>query len=455
MKNLLLATLLTFFLGSTNKIVAQFVVSVNVVDCSSPAVCDGSAAIDSTNTLPLTTIAWYMNGVLLQNGGTSISNLCPGNYSLIAMGGGLTLTSPFTIGVSTPNPCASLGMYVTETMASSQNVCDGSLTVNAYGGTPPYAYQMPNMPMTGGPTFNNLCIGTYNLTVVDANGCTLSQAANVYYDTTSTSPCAGFSPTVTVTDCSAPGACDGAIAISCGTCAPFTVLWSQGSTTNSIFNLCEGYYDAVVTDNNGCTFNTSQFVAYNGSGNIDSINVIGNLATGGLISGTLMSSWVYNCDIDMSMLDTAYMVSASFGNNPANQDSLYTVWYLADTTGAFTYINYAFYAPFNSGTYNLVLQVYCPIKSNPIYYNIITQLNLQSAGLTTNTATSLLLSPNPVQDLLNITGNVTGAYQIYNAAGQCLQSGTVNKQLDVRQLANGNYFLHLNGQVLPFVKMHQ
>ena len=154
------------------------------------------------------------------------------------------------------------------------------------------------------------------------------------------------------------------------------------------------------------------------------------------------------------MLDTAYMVSATFGNNPANQDSLYTVWYLTDTTGAFTYINYAFYAPFATGTYNLVLQVYCPIKSTPLYYNIITQFDVQSAGMGSAAPVALTLSPNPVQDILTIQGAYSGSYTIYNMAGQCLQNGQFNKQIDLRQLANGTYLLHLDGQVLPFIKMH-
>jgi hypothetical protein len=455
MKQILPILMLALSFLSFNNARAQFVVNVIAVDCSGPGVCDGYAMIDSSNTINFTSVLWYMNGNLIQNGGNAIYNLCAGTYSVNAMGGGLTLTSPFTIGTGTTNPCAGLGMNISETMASSQNVCDGSITVSVYGGTAPYTYQMNGAPMTGLPSFNNLCVGTYNLFVTDANGCTVSQAANIFYDTTTTNPCAGFYPSVTVTDCSAPGACDGAIDISCATCAPFYVVWSQGSTTYGINNLCEGYYDAVVTDANGCSFSTSQFVGYNGGGNIDSINVVGTLATGGNITGTLISNWIYNCDIDMSMLDTAYMVSATFGNNPANQDSLYTVWYMADTTGAFTYINCAFYAPFAVGTYNLVLQVYCPIKSTPIYYNIITQFNVQSAGLGSNAPVALSLSPNPVQDVLSVQGLENATYAIYNQAGQVLQAGDFNTQINVRNLANGSYFVQLNGQMLPFIKMHQ
>lgn len=447
--------MLTLSFFSLNNAYSQFVFTVNVVDCSGPAICDGSASIDSTNTLNFSSITWYMNGTIIQNGGTSINNLCPGNYSVNAMGGGLVLTSPFTIGTSTPNPCASLGMYFTTTIASSQNACDGSITVNAYGGTAPYTYQMPNTPQTGGPVFNNLCIGTYNITVTDANGCTVSQAETIIYDTTTTNPCAGFSPMITVTDCSAPGACDGAAVVSCTTCAPFFVSWSQGSTTYGINNLCEGYYAATIQDTNNCSVTITEFVGYNGSGNIDSINVIGTLATGSNITGTLTSGWVYNCDIEMSMLDTAYMVSATFGNNPANQDSLYTVWYLADTTGAFTYINYTYYVPNALGVYNLVLQVYCPIKSTPIYYNIIAQFDVLTAGISSNKPMSLVLSPNPVKEVLTIQGMNSGAYAIYNQAGQVLQAGNFNAQINVSNLANGSYFLQINGQMLPFIKMHQ
>ena len=371
MKHFLPILFLALSLIQSKHASAQFVVSVVTQDCSGPSVCDGYALIDSSNTVNFTSVLWYMNGTLLQNGGNAIFNLCPGNYTVSATGFGVTLTSPFTIGTTSPNPCA------------------------------------------------------------------------------------GFYPTVTVTDCSAPAACDGAITISCTTCAPFSVLWSQGSTTYTINNLCEGTYAAIVTDSNGCTFNTTQFVGFNGGGNIDSINVIGNLSTGANITGTLISSWIYNCDIEMSMLDTAYMVSATFGNNPSNQDSLYTVWYLADTTGAYTYINYAFYAPFATGTYNLVLQVYCPIKSTPFYYNIITQFDVQSAGLGSAAPVALTLSPNPVQDILSIQGINSGKYKIFNAAGQCIQSGHFNNQIEVSQLTNGTYFLNIGTVVLPFIKLHQ
>jgi hypothetical protein len=454
MKVFLPIFLLCLSLMASNQAKAQFVLNVIVVNTSSPSSCDGSASLDSNN-INFTTISWYMNGALIQNGGTTIYNLCPGSYSVNAMGGGMVVTSPFTINAGTVNPCAGLGVSLSSTPTSSQTACDGSLTASVYGGSAPYTYAWNNGGISTTQNATNLCVGTYSLTVTDASGCSTSGTGTVFYDTTTINPCAGFTPVVTVTDCSAPGACDGAVSISCSTCAPFWVAWSQGSSTFSITNLCEGTYAAVATDANGCTFSTSQFVGYNTSGNIDSINVVGTLATGANITGTLTSGWIYNCNVDMSMLDTAYMVSATFGNNPANQDSLYTVWYLSDTTGAFTYINYTYYVPNAIGIYNLVLSVYCPIKSTPIYYQIISQFDVLTAGIDLKNPLSLTLVPNPVQDQVSISGLDNGQFTIFNQAGQVLLAGEFSKLIDVRKLANGTYFLKVNGQVLPFIKTAQ
>ncbi len=40
---------------------------------------------------------------------------------------------------------------------------------------------------------------------------------------------------------------------------PYTYLWSNGATTESIANLAEGTYSCIVTDANGCTLETPAF----------------------------------------------------------------------------------------------------------------------------------------------------------------------------------------------------
>jgi hypothetical protein len=142
------------------------------------------------------------------------------------------------------------------------------------------------------------------------------------------------------------------------------------------------------------------------------------------------------------------MVSASFGNSMFTQDSLYTTWYLVDTNGNSMYVNYTFSVPFGTtGLYNLILQLYCPIKSQPVYYNIISVLNLAEAGVDNNNFTQMNVYPNPVQTVLNI-GNVTTTfdYTLTNMAGKIILSGQLsetNATIDMTTVTNGTYIVQL------------
>ena len=89
------------------------------------------------------------------------------------------------------------------------------------------------------------------LTVYNSNGCTdtvynyvvvqNAVGCNLYASSTSTS-----------SSCSL---CNGTLtAITTGGTAPFTFLWGNGATTQTITGLCSGYYDLTVSDAMGCTF---------------------------------------------------------------------------------------------------------------------------------------------------------------------------------------------------------
>jgi subtilisin-like proprotein convertase family protein len=55
------------------------------------------------------------------------------------------------------------------TNPTCSNLCNGSAVVDVTGGTAPYTYSWSNGGVTA--TIPNLCVGTYNVTVTDANGC--------------------------------------------------------------------------------------------------------------------------------------------------------------------------------------------------------------------------------------------------------------------------------------------
>lgn len=130
---------------------------------------------------------------------------------------------------------------------------NGSIDVTATGGTPPYTYAWN----TGATTqdISGLNPGSYNVVVTDANGCSVT--SNIF---TVSGPTAPISATITPTDADCFGASTGQISLISGGGTPtYTYLWSNGSTSQNLFNVPAGDYSVTVTDANSCkqVFTTS------------------------------------------------------------------------------------------------------------------------------------------------------------------------------------------------------
>ncbi|MCB0641344.1 MAG: PKD domain-containing protein, partial [Phaeodactylibacter sp.] len=108
----------------------------------------------------------------------------------------------------------------------------------------PYTYAWSNGQ--SGPMITGLTIGTYTVTVTDANGCTTSAGFIVEQP---------FLLEVTIitqgTTCLPSGVTAGASAS--GGVGPYSYQWNTGAMTNVISNLGAGTYIVQVTDANGCT----------------------------------------------------------------------------------------------------------------------------------------------------------------------------------------------------------
>ena len=96
-----------------------------------------------------------------------------------------------------------------------------------------------------GDTLSSLCVGIYAVTMEDAVGC-------MQTDTITINSPANFTATTSATQ-SVCGQCNGtAIVQVSGGVGPFTFLWNNGLTNDTIINLCPGNYAVTITDAGGC-----------------------------------------------------------------------------------------------------------------------------------------------------------------------------------------------------------
>lgn len=154
---------------------------------------------------------------------------------------------------------------------------DGFIAVLVAQGAGPFTYQWSSGSTSASAA--SLPAGVYTLTVTDANNC-----PSLFTDTiTEPDP---FVITAAVTSASCNVA-NGVISISSvGGSSPYTYLWSTGAASSVVSGLPAGSYVVTLSDNIGCTYDSSFTIINTGTPEI-SIVAIDSVSCFGLTDGSI------------------------------------------------------------------------------------------------------------------------------------------------------------------------
>jgi gliding motility-associated-like protein len=218
------------------------------------------------------------------NGTGNFSNLAPGNYTVtVTDNAGCQVTGNFTI---VPGPaCCTLTGTANDALCNAQS--SGSGTANPANGVAPYTYQWD--AGTGNQTTqtaNNLPAGNYSVTITDNVGCTATTSVTVNEPTALSSSQVPTNPTCF-------GVCDGQIVIAAptGGTPPYQYNLNGGTFGGSgtFGGLCDGTYNLIVQDANGCQFPISNVVLTEPT-DVTLVEVSTTPATCGALNGDLTVS---------------------------------------------------------------------------------------------------------------------------------------------------------------------
>lgn len=197
---------------------------------------------------------------------TGTLSYCPGSSTTLSTG--IYSSYLWSTGATTQYTTATIANNPVTVTVTDVSGCTGTATANVILSTPPnpsiigtlvYCSSSSTTLTTGsyssyywstGAITQSVTVTAANnpisVTVTDANGCTGSA-------TTSVSPYTVTSSVISLTDVDCFSNSTGAVSVlPSGGVTPYTYLWSNGNTTNSINDLAAGSYTVTITDNNSC-----------------------------------------------------------------------------------------------------------------------------------------------------------------------------------------------------------
>ena len=216
--------------------------SLSHMSCN--GIADGSIQVSVNGGTPPYQYAW-------SNGSTSplSANLSAGTYELTVTDFNNCIQT-FSIDILEPAP-VSLSLLSTNNPECIGEK-DGSITVAASGGTPPYSYSW-NVPGIDS-LLENLAVGDYVAYATDANNCAPDSLLVELNAISVLDLDIAVSPPLCV------GPSTGVITLSPQGTPPFIYTWCRGDTGNVLNNVEIGEYCVRIEDGQGCLYDTAVIV---------------------------------------------------------------------------------------------------------------------------------------------------------------------------------------------------
>lgn len=188
-------------------------------------------------------VGYSINGGNLQQGGT-FTGLAPGTYEITATDLD-ECTSSVTLTVTNEDP--ELDPNALNVSSTSCGEDNGSVSVTTDFGNGNLTYTLNGGSSQGEGSFTNLAPGDYTLTIADSDGCTVESSFTI----AGSSAFSLSAPEVTAATCSQG---NGTASFTSEENLSISIEdLNLSVNSNSLSNLAEGGYEAVVSNSAGCT----------------------------------------------------------------------------------------------------------------------------------------------------------------------------------------------------------
>lgn len=294
--------------------------ALSVITSSTNSSCTANTGTATANPSGGTgpyTYSWNTNPT--QTSQTAI-NLGLGTYSVtVTDANGCQATATATVS----NPNAPSITLVSQNNVTCNGNANGTATVNASGGTGALTITWNTNPTQTGTTATNLSAGTYTATVTDQNNC----SATINVIITEPAPL-NVNISSTAANCAAS---DGtATANVSGGIGPYTYLWSNSATSQTVTNMPVGSISVTVTDANGCTATANAVINSVTTANINAVPPFVTITSGESTTLSATGGITYTWS-------PAAGLSCSNCPNPSASPTQTTVYYVSgvDANGCF------------------------------------------------------------------------------------------------------------------------